>query len=121
MANLAWDVIKAHPVILSGAVNSDSFVMPRAATSMTVHLPATMTGITLTVQSLDPQDSTTWNTVNFVSLTSPINVVALTVTFGAARCVVFPIDIYGGGNLRLVSGTAEAADRTFSVMFTKSA
>jgi hypothetical protein len=119
MASIAWDAIKGTLTVPSGSTASGSVVVPRATTSMTLFLPATMDGTTLDIQSLSPVDGTTWNTISFVELATG-TLKPLTITFASVKVIVFPIDIVGGGNIRINQGTSAAADRVYGVLFTKS-
>ena len=88
---------------------------------MTVIAPALGGAVTWKLQTLSPLDQTTWTDLNFAS-TSDGTVKSLSGygAAGVAVTVVFPIDMFGGGNIRFVASSAVGADQTFVVLFTKS-
>ena len=88
-------------------VNSDPFTVPEGAFTMTIHAP-TLAG-TLTIQALDPdtdQATEVWRTI---SAATGVTLVPLTAIAASALAVTYQIAQVGGGVLRFVSSTTEAA------------
>lgn len=88
-------------------VNSAPFTVPKGAFVMTIHAP-TLAG-SLTIQALDPdtdQATEVWRTV---SAATGVTLVPLTAIAASGLAVTYQVAQLGGGVLRFVSSTTEAA------------
>lgn len=88
-------------------VNSVPFAVPEGAFAMTIHAP-TLAG-SLTIQALDPdtdQATEIWRTI---SAATGVTLVPLTAIAASGLAVTYQIAQIGGGVLRFVSSTTEAA------------
>jgi hypothetical protein len=110
MAATAFEGIPAFPLLPAsgGTVNSESFVVPRGATVMTIHVPD-LVGVATTVliQSLDPNDKTTWRTVGTFDATD--GTTELLDAIPESQATALPVTATGGGMLRLVASADQSS------------
>jgi hypothetical protein len=88
-------------------VNSVPFEVPQNAFAMTIHAP-TLAG-TLTIQALDPDTDLATEVWRTISAATGVTLVPLTAIAASGLAVTYRIDQIGGGVLRFVSSTSEAA------------
>lgn len=98
----------SRATILSGATVSDAIdLIGRGC--LVIYLPATFTGATITFQG-------SYDNVTFLALYNTSNTqMSMTVTQNRAY-VLSPEDLVGIRYLKLVSGSAEGADRTITLV-----
>ncbi len=120
MASIGLDCLIVRPQIANGGTDSAAFSVPRGAKSMTLIFPAALTG-TVNLQTFIPDDTLTGSNswTNVQSLLDANTIAAPTMpTAGASNnSAVYDYKWFGGGALRLHSGSSEGALRQFYVIF----
>jgi hypothetical protein len=114
----SWSIV-TYPVTANGGVNSSGFNIPERANSMLVIAPA-LSG-TWKLQTLSPVDGTTYVDLWTVSTSAATPAIAFQLSgFAQSIALGFPYNMFGSGQLRIVSSGAEGAARQWVVMFDRS-
>lgn len=118
----SFDGIKRSALVPSGGTNSSPINVPRNVQAITIYIPVTLTSATWKIQTLspaDPEQNPVWMDAFYLDITTPATpkqLAAIAFVTGGQALTIFN-NMFGGGVIRFVTASAEAADRNFHVLF----
>jgi len=118
MAVYGWDVTPVRPIVAAGATASGAFSVPLSIGTMTILVGALDSGATWKLQGLVPtgQDTETWYDSYFLGQNGvPVQLASL----GTSQAITFSNMMIPGGVIRIVTSTAQATAKTFTVLFSQ--